>query len=99
MAHHGASLEGCGRAAGVSRSTLMDWLKKHEDFRTDFMRARARGEQKRLREDSQHARFLLARSYGYEETQRVDATSDGDKIDGGVIVLPDNGSEEGGSDG
>lgn len=39
------------------------------------MRARFEGEKRRLNEDSQHARFILARSFKYEETQRTDLTS------------------------
>lgn len=100
MATHGASLAGCARAAGVHATTLQDWLSKYPEFRKTFRRARAKGEKERLNEDSQHARFILARSYKYEETKRADVTSNDEKVDTApVVLLPDNGKrKDGGSD-
>jgi len=92
-AREGASVAGCARAAGVARSTLVDWLEKHDDFRATFRRARWQGELKWIDTDSQQARFLLARSYEYEETRRQDVTSDGDKVGAFEVSFKD--SEDG----
>jgi len=88
----GLSKGGCARAAGVARPQLNRYLDAHPDFRSEFARARAKGEQKLVRGalfneehaeremDGQHARFLLSTSFDYIKTERreVDADVDGD---------------------
>jgi len=77
MAREGASLAGCGRAAGVHTDTIKRWLEKYPEFRDDFMRARAKGERQRLQGDSQQDRFILSTSFGYKKAEKreIDHTS------------------------
>lgn len=91
MARVGASIEGCARAAGVSGDTLRRWLDKYPQFRAIFRQARAKGERRRLKGDSQQDRFILSRSFGYEEQKRLDQTTDGEPIDQ-RSAEPDNGA-------
>lgn len=77
-ANAGAKLEHCAGVAGISRSTLWDWLSRGEDhakrgldteladlYRT-FQRARAAGAVKRLQNADDE--FVLQASYGYTKT-------------------------------
>jgi len=84
----GASKAGCARAAGTTRQALQRYLDSHEDFRTDFARARHRGERELLRGalyesddetrdmDGQHARFILSTSFKYAEKKELENTGD-----------------------
>jgi hypothetical protein len=96
-ARAGMSKSGCARAAGVSKSQLDRYVDAHPDFRSEFARARAKGEQRLVsgplmrdpdapREmDGQHARFLLATSFGYEKTEKREVDMDAD-VEGEVSV-------------
>ena len=87
-AREGKSKAGCARSAGVSHSTLEDWLDadhtyEDEDFRTAFRRARANGETELLEGglydddvDSSMAKFLLASSFDYTKTERREVDAD-----------------------
>ena len=73
----GLSLRGCARAAGVSHSQLRRYLDAHEEFRSSFAQARARGETELieggLRDegvDTSMAKFILASSYGYKKAEK-----------------------------
>lgn len=88
-AREGKSKAGCARAAGVAKSTLADWVDTREEFRNAFRRARAEGESELIRGgltdedvDSSMAKFLLASSFDYQKTEKIDAdvTHDGDLL-------------------
>jgi hypothetical protein len=94
----GASIAGCGRAAGVSRDTIENWLDKAMDedyddipldFFASFMRARWQGEQellKEAREKDGHASFqqyLLSTSFKYKKTEKKELTGE----DGGPVEV------------
>lgn len=83
-AETGMSIRGCARAAGVSHSQLQRYLDTHDDFRSSFERARARGESELinggLRDedvDTSMAKFLLASSFDYKKTEKREHTGDG----------------------
>lgn len=96
-ARMGASKAGCARAAGVDKASLLRYLDAHEDFRTAFTQARAKGEQQLIRGplyeqppegpreepqmDGQHARFLLSTSFDYKKTEKTELEHSG-QIDG-----------------
>ena len=81
-ARMGASKAGCARAAGVDKASLLRYLDAHDEFRTAFTQARAKGEQRLLKGplwneedapremDGQHARFLLSTSFDYKKTEK-----------------------------
>jgi hypothetical protein len=89
-ARMGLSKAGCARAAGCEKSSLLRYLDDHPEFRTDFMRARAEGEERLARGalykdptepremDGQHARFLLSTSFGYVKTEKREVEMDAD---------------------
>jgi len=88
-AREGKSKAGCARAAGVAKSTLSDWVDANDEFRNGFRRARAEGESELVRGgltdddvDSSMAKFLLATSFDYQKTEKIDAnvTHDGDLL-------------------
>ena len=96
-ARDGLSKAGCARAAGVEKPSLLRYLEAHEDFRTAFARARAKGERRlatgplydREHEpdmDGQHARFLLSTSFDYVKTEKRELTG-GDDDDSPVEVI------------
>jgi len=83
-AEDGLSKRGCARAAGVSHSQLQRYLDAHEDFRSSFAQARARGETELIRGglhdedvDSSMAKFMLASSFDYKKTEKREVTGDG----------------------
>jgi hypothetical protein len=85
-AETGMSKAGCARAAGVDKASLLRYLDAHEDFRTAFERARARGESELihggLRDedvDTSMAKFLLASSFDYKKTERREVEADVDQ--------------------
>jgi hypothetical protein len=100
-ARMGASKAGCARAAGVDKASLLRYLDAHEDFRTAFTQARAKGEQRLItgplfteedavREmDGQHARFLLSTSFDYQKTEKkeLEDVTEGSDGFGTTIVL------------
>jgi len=82
-AETGMSKAGCARAAGVDKASLLRYLDAHEDFRTAFERARARGESELieggLRDDdvdTSMAKFLLASSFDYKKTEKREVEAD-----------------------
>jgi len=84
-AREGLTIEGCARAAGVHKSTLYDWLDTYDEFSDAFMRARANGERRLLKQaltdpdvDSRTARFILERSFGYTKSQEIEHSGDVD---------------------
>jgi hypothetical protein len=89
-AMNGLSKAGCARAAGVSHSTLADWLDaghsvNGEDFRTAFARARAQGEKQLATRglydddtDPSMAKFLLSTSFDYVKTERQEVEHAGE---------------------
>lgn len=90
-ARQGKSKAGCARAAGVSKSTLEDWLDKHGKFRNAFARARGEGEsvlvEGGLYDDevnTRMAKFLLSTSFDYTERQELEHTGE---IETGDIVV------------
>lgn len=97
-AKKGVSKTGCARAAGASRTSLERYLDAHDQFRAEFARARARGEQRLatgpLMEsedgepamDGQHARFLLSTSFGYQKTEKKEIENTGDEPLSEVVV-------------
>jgi len=104
----GASKAGCARAAGVSHSQLNRYLENHDEFRSAFTQARAKGEQRLIRGplfndpephteemDGQHARFLLSTSFDYNETKEVEHAGEG----GGPLELSINREVVGDDDG
>lgn len=93
-AEKGVSKAGCARAAGVGEASLQRYLEAHDAFRSDFARARARGEQRLATGplmndedgpdmDGQHARFLLSTSFEYAKTERKELTGE----DGGPVEV------------
>jgi len=93
----GASKAGCARAAGVDKASLLRYLEAedHDTFRTAFVQARAKGEQRLLdgalfhdenadrHMNGQHARFILSTSFDYIKTERTELTGE----DGGAIEV------------
>lgn len=82
-AQQGKSKAGCARAAGVGEATLQRWLDAHDEFRSAFARARAKGESELIDGglynpdvDSSFAKFMLASSFDYKKTERVEADVD-----------------------
>jgi len=83
----GKSERGCARAAGVSSWAQLDrYLDAHDDFRSSFERARARGESELidggLRDDdvdTSMAKFLLASSFDYKKTEKREVEADVDQ--------------------
>lgn len=93
-AEMGVSKAGCARAAGVGEATLHRYLEANDSFRSAFVRARARGEQRLATGplmndddgpdmDGQHARFLLSTSFEYAKTERKELTGE----DGGPVEV------------
>jgi hypothetical protein len=88
----GKSVAGCERAAGVGQKTIGGWLEQNHTFETDegliadfsqaFAQARARGESWCIRNarredgDASFEKFMLASSYDYKKTERVEADVD-----------------------
>jgi len=101
-AREGFSKAGCARAAGVDKASLLRYLDAHLDFRTDFMRARHKGERELLRAplrtdpqnpvdiDGQHARFLLSTSFEYVKTEKRELEHSGTGEDGEIMIDWDN---------
>jgi hypothetical protein len=96
----GKSKAGCARSAGVDEHTLERWLDKHADFRSDFRRARALGEDKLLQDgmydpeaDSQMARFLLSSSFGYKKASKQEVEHSGG-IDGFEFTINAGSSDD-----
>jgi hypothetical protein len=101
-AREGFSKAGCARAAGVKKPSLLRYLDAYPDFRTDFMRARHKGERELLRVplrddpqnpvdiDSQHARFLLSTSFEYVKTEKRELEHSGTGEDGEIMIDWDN---------
>jgi len=97
----GASKAGCARAVGVDKASLLRYLEAHDEFRTEFARARSRGEQRLLTGplekgpeghtelDGSHARFILSTSFDYEKTEKreLEDVTDGDSGFGTTAVL------------
>lgn len=84
-ASQGKSVRGCARAAGVSHSQLRRYLDAHEDFRSSFERARARGESELIKGglrdedvDSSFAKFLLASSFDYTKKEKREVDHQGE---------------------
>lgn len=82
-AEDGVSKRGCARAAGVSHTELQRYLDAHPDFRASYARARNKGERTLIRDglrdpdtDSSMAKFLLASSFDYKKTEKVEADVD-----------------------
>jgi hypothetical protein len=82
---------------GVSRSTLYDYLDKHDDISDRFKRARADAAERLVQRaldprdeiDIQFARFLLERSFKFIKTEKREITSGG----GGPLVVIDDGDD------
>jgi hypothetical protein len=92
----GKSKRGCGRDAGVSRTTIDVWLDTNPtfegpdgnkyDFFDAFVRARGDGETYYIKEgrdpdgdvDSSFAKFMLASSYKYKETEKTELEHSGE---------------------
>ena len=100
-ARMGASKAGCARAAGVDKASLLRYLEAHDEFRTDYARARSRGEQRLLTRplekgpdghtemDGQHARFILSTSFDYTKTEKreLEDVTEGEGGFGTTVVL------------
>jgi hypothetical protein len=100
-ARMGMSKSGCARLAGTNRESLRRYLDAHPDFRAEFARARARGEQRLISGplvddedtpdmDGQHARFLLSTSFDYVETERHELENTGDEPLSELVIDFDN---------
>ena len=96
-AEKGISKAGCARAAGVDKASLLRYVEAHDEFRTAFTRARARGEQRLAtgplvnREDEpdmdgQHARFLLSTSFNYIKTEKREVENTGDEPLSEIVI-------------
>jgi hypothetical protein len=88
----GKSVAGCERAAGVGQKTIGGWLEQNHTFETDegliadfsqaFAQARAKGESRCIKNarredgDASFEKFMLASSYDYKKTERVEADVD-----------------------
>jgi hypothetical protein len=102
-ARKGVSKAGCARAAGVGEASLERYLDAHDQFRGEFTRARARGEQRLVTGplvdsddptdpdmDGHHARFLLSTSFDYVKTEKQEVEMDADhSIDAAEGVTAD----------
>jgi hypothetical protein len=100
-ARDGFSKAGCARAAGVQKQNLERYLnaEKNADFRDAFMRARHEGERKLVTGplrgpedpdepewDGQHARFLLASSFGYTKTEKRELENTGEDALSEIVI-------------
>ena len=91
-ARDGKSKRGCERAAGVAEGTIGNWLEQGHTFTDEdgriasffhsFAQARAAGESQCIKNarredgDASFEKFMLASSYDYKKTERVEADVD-----------------------
>lgn len=77
-ARAGLTKAGIARYCGIDESTLHRWLGRHDDFCKSLNRARARAEMEFVTDpdDTNHAQFLLERSFGYTKEQELEVSGE-----------------------